>query len=98
MPQRRMPPPTTSQALIDEARAALERLAAASPAGQVASATIDEIDRAWPISPLSVGLAGSDPAERFAALAALAGGALAGVTRTDRSPPLRLHRGACDGF
>jgi hypothetical protein len=93
-----MPPPTTSQALIDEARAALERLAAGSPAGQVAYAAIDELDRAWPVSPLSVGLTGGDPDARFAALAALAAGALAGVTRTERSPPLRLHRGAIDGF
>jgi hypothetical protein len=91
------PPPISSHALVEEARAALERLAAASPVGQVAYSVIDQLDRTWPVAPLTVGIAGSPP-QRLAAFDALSGGALTGVVRGERSPTLRVRRSARDGY
>lgn len=90
--------PTTSQALIDAARAALERLAAGSPTGQVAYAAIDALDRAWPATPLTVGIAGADAGARMAVFDVLGGGALDGVEETRRSVPLRARRAPRSGF
>jgi hypothetical protein len=91
------PSPIASQALVDQARAALQRLAEESPIGPVAYAAIDELDRRWDGAALTVGISG-ERAARTALLDGLAGGALEGIDRAPGCPTVRLVRSSVDRF